>query len=40
MSYNMGEAGCRKANNRGVYSTAYSIGILLRAQELEQEIQG
>ena len=40
MSYNMGEAGCRKANNRGIYSTEYSRGILQRAKELEQEIQG
>jgi hypothetical protein len=40
MSYNMGEAGCKNANNKGIYSTAYSRGILQRAQELKQEIQG
>ena len=40
MSYNMGETGCKNANDRGVYSTDYSRGILQRAQELKQEIQG
>lgn len=40
MSYNMGETGCKNANERGVYSTDYSRGILQRARELEQEIKG
>lgn len=40
MSYNMGEGGCKKRNREGVYSTAYSRGVLQRAQEIEQEIQG
>lgn len=40
MSYNMGETGCRNANNRGIYSTPYSRGILERAIEIQQEIQG
>lgn len=40
MCYNMGETGCRNANNRGIYSTSYSRGILERAVELQQEIQG
>ena len=40
MSYNMGETGCKNANNKGIYSTAYSREILQRAQEIKQEIQG
>lgn len=40
MSYNMGEGKCKARNREGVYSTAYSRGILQRAQEIEQEIQG
>ncbi len=39
MSYNMGETGCKNANNRGIYSTDYSRYILQRAEELKQEIQ-
>lgn len=40
MAYNMGEGKCKARNREGVYSTAYSRGILQRAQEIEQDIQG
>lgn len=40
MSYNLGESKCRSYNNEGIYSTQYSRGILKRAQEIKQELQG
>lgn len=39
MVYNMGESGAKRNWKQGVYSTAYSRGILERAQEIKQEIQ-
>jgi len=39
MSYNMGESRAKALYKKGIYSTEYSIGILQRAQELQQELK-
>lgn len=39
MCYNMGEGGCREANAEGIYTTAYSRGVLQRTHEIELELQ-
>lgn len=39
MSYNMGESRAKEFFDKGIYSTEYSIAILQRAQEIQQEMQ-
>lgn len=38
MCYNLGESGAKKLWNQGVYSTAYSEGVLQKADEYKKEI--
>ena len=39
MAYNMGEAGARKQWNKGIYTSAYSEGVLQTADKYRQEIE-
>ena len=39
MCYNMGQSGAKRYWDKGIYSSAYSRGILERAQEIKQVLQ-